>query len=961
MKRRFQCYLAFVFLFGFAFPARASELTGSGRAFIDAERELARRFGPDWQLLPQNEIGYALVQLAESLPVGGAIDLPRSVACGTLDFRRVADGVQITGGRGGAVIFGGGQSGLELMYSALDQEILPGVTRSPTRIDASRGDRQWAAAEFKDIQIMEASKPASNLFALFNRGAIQIQTDVTNCAWIAGENAFGRKTVTANARVDDSLFLWFGVNWPFADYNAHWDPKNAQRDWLENAQFWFNCKGGGQGTRIYEMIETSYGNPGPTVVFENVRGMAVYHGSTERASSQGPGVYYLKNCEGMQLGLRGINAFGGNNGDPRNADANRDITIEGGRGNIIYMQRNWSNANEVSLWNSDPALQLWGVCSQYGQHGTEDAFRFATTPYYGRPTAEYLAKLDLKAIAEEIHSRRETKMKANSILRNAPNPESVERLIEKLKTGRYMDAPFNATDEETLMLGKADFVKGQKPSGQIPAPPKIPATNAPRTRRPLAFAESAEFGKQLLELGADPAGKKPSDDAFAQLLYGMSRDALQKLIDEATALEAEFRKVRDERGKDDPRLKLLKEKIDENFKQITAKVGSRRGEKKTVRVEIPPGTFYLKRPLYVFVQTQGFFGAGTDKTILKTDQPIQVIKIQTPTNIGNFTIEGGHTGLALTGSDHDDVVGPVLHSYVAGMNYYNITFRNQSFAGMHVGRDEEGIRGGSEHDQNKYVDLKFINTGSYGIYFNVGMLDKWLCLHNEFVGQKKAGIVCQFNNLIHGCIIGSTFQDIDGPAIDFFGGNCEIGYRPWEVWIDGCRFTECGNEKHFAVEQGLTELSAFTHNTITTKNKAIAGGYAGSPQICEDNTIDVKLLPGAPALKLRAVRTISVTRSNGHVFRDVTANGPVVFMNDAEQHGDLFEKTDKWLVAHGRPVVKKWDTNPMAHELAPANGWVHPFLFYECTFGDQKYRYDLLNVDVDRGQVKERIDLSKWE
>jgi len=276
-----------------------------------------------------------------------------------------------------------------------------------------------------------------------------------------------------------------------------------------------------------------------------------------------------------------------------------------------------------------------------------------------------------------------------------------------------------------------------------------------------------------------------------------------------------------------------------------------------------------------------------------------------------------------------------------------------------VGVDEEGIRGGSEHDQNKYVDLKFLNTGNYGIYFSVGMLDKWLCLHNEFVGQKKAGIACQFNNLIHGCIIESNFTDIDGPAVDFFGGNCEIGYRPWEVWIDGCQFTECGNANKFAVEQGLIELGAITHSTITTKKKQIAGGYAGSPQICQNNVVDVNLLPGAPALKLRAVRTISVSRSNGHVLSNVKANGTLVFVNDAEQHGELFKKTAAWLKAHGRQVIERWDTNPMAHELVPENGWVHPFVIYHSNIGGHQYGYQLLNVDVDAGKIKQTVELSE--
>ncbi len=957
--------------------------------FIDTDRALAAEFGTSLGRASQTDISAAIVALAERLPVGGAIELPRNVACGRLDFRRVADGVQITGGHGGAIVLGGGQSRLQIMFSSLDEEVLSGLSRPPARIDPSRADQQLAAREFSDVRIFGAAEsPASDLFAMFNRGSIKISHDVDHCAWIAGEGAFGRRTVTADAKVDNSLFLWFGINWPFADYNQHWNPKNASRDWVkENAQLDFNLHGGGEGTRIYEMIETNYGNPGPSAVFEDCQGTAIFHGSTERGSAQGPGVYYLKNCKGVQLGLRGINAFGVNNGDPRAADANRDITIEGGKGNILYAMRTWSNSNEVSLWNSDPELQLWEVASQYGQQGTAGAFRFAVTPYYGRPTPDYLAKLNLPTMAKEIFQRRAQKMKTDGNMAGVPNPDSVERLTEKLKTGRHMDAPFNATDEETLMAGKVDLTQPSHPAATIPAPPRVPATDAPRTRRPIAFTQTADFGRALLEAGADPTGKQPSDEAFATLLYGVSREKLQEIIDEAISLETDFRRVRGERDaklraiqSDDksarttisesfePRLKKLRGSIDDNERKLQhaddsggGKKGKRgRGTFTTgkIRLDIPAGTFYLKRPLYLLAGVDGVFGAGPEKTILRTDQPIQVVKLQTASDVANLAIEGGRTGLALTGSDHDDVLSPLLHSYVYGHNFYNITFRNQSFAGMHVGTDEEGIRGGSEHDQNKYVDLRFLNTGKYGIYFNVGMLDKWLCLHGEFVGQKTAGIACQFNNLIHGCIIDSTFTEIDGSAIDFFGGNCEIGYVPWEVWIDGCRFNECGSAEHFAVEQGLTELSAFTHNRITTKTKTIAGGYAGSPQICEDNSIDVKLADGAPAMKLRGVRTISVSRSNGHVLRDITANGPVVFVNDAEQHGDLFAKSEKWLRDHNRPVVAKWDTNPMARELAPKNGWVHPFIFYHCDFAGQKYDYTLLNVDPAKNKILTAVDLT---
>ena len=90
-----------------------SHAADSARQFISAERALASQFGGKWTTLPQAAISAALVEMAESLPVGGALDLAE-VACGTLDFRRVADGVQITGGREGLVQFGGGQHGIAL-------------------------------------------------------------------------------------------------------------------------------------------------------------------------------------------------------------------------------------------------------------------------------------------------------------------------------------------------------------------------------------------------------------------------------------------------------------------------------------------------------------------------------------------------------------------------------------------------------------------------------------------------------------------------------------------------------------------------------------------------------------------------------------------------------------------------------------------------------------------------------
>jgi hypothetical protein len=1007
---------------GLALVTLGAMTTADAAQFLSAERELRARFGERWQELPQAVRSDFIREIATSLEVGGALDLG-DIECGTLDLRGVADGVQVTGGRDGTVVFGGGQHGISLLFSQLNQRIEPRVERPFAMLDPLRADRQFAAKEwtFKD-GAMFGSKlaPMSDYLALFCSGGIRIKSDVKNCAWIAGDNAFGDHVVTAEARVDDSLFLWFGLNWPFRDYNAHWTD-GGKTDWVKRGtQMHFDLKGGGAGTRLYHMVETNYGNPGVGVLLENTKGLTLMQGSTERSSAQGPGVYWLRNCEDTLLGLRGINAFGSNKGDIRNADANRDITIDGGRGNRLYAMRTWSNANDASLVNSDPELQQWCVASQYGQRGVENTLRYAVTPYYNRPTAEFLAKFDVKAHAQAIYDSRAAalrkdweKKKADAEKKNQaftmpePKPhESVEQLIAKIKTGRHLDSPgvieMNATDEETFMLGAQDLTKG--PAGKVPPPPDVPPTDAPRTRKVIAFTQQPDFGKSLLAAGADPTGRKPSDDAFAKVLYGMNRAELQALLDEADVADKALWAMH---GGNEEKLKAARETAD--FKTNRAKIAGvmkriaarkdtakaaaearvkelgtaidaakkakddakknaleaerdlveRESRSGSVRLEIPAGTFLLKQPLYLLGGISGVWGTG-EKSILKTDAPIHLMKMQERTTVAQLAFEGGSVGLALTGADHHYSDGaPTKKSYIAGENFYALTFRNQTLAGMLIGNDDPGIMGGAEHDQNKYVDLKFENTGDYGICMNGSMLDKWLVLHSEFRGQKKAGIAVKFNNLIHGMIVGSRFESITGPSVDTFGGNVEIGYRPWEVWIDQCEFIECGSATQPAVEMGITELSAFTHNKISTKKKPIAGGFAGSPQIFEDCTIDVTLADGAPGVKLRAVRLESVVRANGHVVRNVKANGPLVFINDANSQTEHFAKTIGMLTAQGKPHVTKWDTNTMTTTLAPKNGWIHPFLFHETEIGTEKFPYALLNVDIDAGKVKQRIDLTK--
>jgi len=937
-------------------------------AFVDAEQDLRQAFGDDLGIVPSELVSRAIVRLAESLPPNGAIDLPWSVPCKTLDLRRVADGVQITGGWGGQVILGGGQRGIHLLFSRLDQAITTGIRRTP---DAVLPDGLFAGVDpqFKNVLVFDKGAPASDLLALFCSGAIQIDHDVKHCAWIAGDNAFGRRTVTANARVDDCLFLWFGINWPFADYNAHWGPANKGKNWLDNAQMWLNCKGGGQGTRLYLMIETNYGNPGPGVVLENCTGMALYHGSTERASSQGPGTYWLKNCTTTQLGLRGINAFM-IPGHPRSPEPAHDITIAGGSRNVLHGIRTWGYASGASAVNSEPDLQVWMGSFQYETQGFDGPgiLRFAYTPHIEKPTPDALQKI--QATVSE---------KARKLLDSRKQPVTEERLKlaeQQFLSSRHAEQALNARDEQTFRFGEDDLTKepaSLRNGRKLPPPPSIPATNAPRLRRPVAFAQAGGFGKAILDAGADPTGQRPSDDAFAQVMFGMSRDQAEDLLQQTYRADADFRSARAANIQDG--MKTAREKLDQAlnrlhpFEDPAGKAsGGKRPRVRRPRLEIPPGTYLLRRPL-VLVRLSpspgsdaSLWGAGPDRTVLRTDQDIKVIEQHAMGTIANLTVEGGRVGLAITGADHDDAVSPTLHSYIAGQNYYGLTFRDQTFAGIHVGNDDPAAMGGAEHDQNRYVDLRFIHTGRYGIFMNQNMLDKWLLLHAEFVGQSTAGIAIQYSNLIHGAVIDCTFRDINGPGIDFFGGNATIAYRPWLVMVDQCQFTECGNADSPAVDQGYGELMSFTRCRIETKGKTVRCGYIGSAQHYEDVDIDIRTPAGSPAMLLRAVRNVKTAYTNGHILRGVRATGPVGFIQDTNTRDEMYRKTLARYgkpVAEGTPVRIGWDSNPAAHDLAPTNGWVYPFLFYNCRFGEKSYGYSLLNVDPAAEKVIEEIDLRR--
>ena len=896
-----------------------------GAAYVNMDTAMQAVFGDQLEVAtdegrqrePNPQIPSALDALAERVPEGGAIHL--GAYGGDLDFRRVKNNVAISGGGNGTLRLGSGQKDIQLMFL--------GPTLSVERGADGMG-----------------TEPLRGLVALMCGGSLHIHSDVKDCAWIASVNGWARQAMTASARIDNCLFLWFSYNWPFTDYNAHFKLNDADW-WWKNAQVHIDCKGGGEKTRMYLFIETNYGNPGTGVWLENCKGLALYHGSTERASSQGPGVYYLKNCEGVQLGLRRF--FPGSRGGGAGACPSHDLTIEGGRSNVLHVLSGFANPYGASLVNSDAALQIWAASFDFETVGVDadGILRFCFTPECNAPETD----AD-KSAAQDSAGKNAVRWVADRNKKSGlPDvPENVAGLKQLIVRGRDMWWPINAKREETFVFGKTDLTREPiQVARKLPPPPSIPATDAPTTFRPLYYTLEADFGKALLDAGADPSGKRPSDDAFAMVMYGMQAAEVEKLVKDVQAGNREaVDKLHPKAAEGEPK--------------------DRDGRVRRGPVHVPAGTFLLTRTLHFDAGNGSLVGVGPDKTVLRFQGDIIGIKQWQRGLMASFAVEGGRVGLAITGADHAANVGAFQKSYIAGENYYNITFRGQTFCGLHIGTDDPAVMGGAEFDQNKFVNLKFYNTGLYGIFMNNNMTDKWLCLGSEFVGQKQAGISIKYNNLIHGGLYSCRFENIDGPGIDFMGGNVATPepYRPYVIMVDQCDFIECGNETQPCVDYGYGELTSFTRVKIETKNKTVKCGYVGSAQHYEDVNVDVRLADGGAAMVLRAVRHGATARANGHILRGVKASGPVAWVDDANSQNELYRQTwktlGKDLTADGS-VPLRWDVNPAAGPLAPPNGWVHPYLFYRCSFGDKTYAYALLNVDVVHNRVLKEINLSSLE
>jgi len=196
------------------------------------------------------------------------------------------------------------------------------------------------------------------------------------------------------------------------------------------------------------------------------------------------------------------------------------------------------------------------------------------------------------------------------------------------------------------------------------------------------------------------------------------------------------------------------------------------------------------------------------------------------------------------------------------------------------------------------------------------------------------------------------------------GGNSVLAFRPYIVMVEQCEFPGMRQCDQPALDLGYAELASLTRTRIVTKNKKIARGYIGAAQQVEDVTVDVALAGRAAAAPVHAARgpqrprrpasTATSDERDRQRTRGLDQRRQRPERHVPQDAGTLSSRTQRAIRQHaqaGEKDTNKTDVgrgpqtgmvNPAAHELAPTNGWVHPFIFYKCTFGPKTYAYALI-------------------
>ncbi len=438
------------------------------------------------------------------------------------------------------------------------------------------------------------------------------------------------------------------------------------------------------------------------------------------------------------------------------------------------------------------------------------------------------------------------------------------------------------------------------PAFEIPQMPDIPSVQLGDFSGRQLGKVSAAWGKTLVNRGADPTGRTSSSRAIAEAIS--NEDVVEFPAGEILISEPI----------------VFTPGLYQNDKKLIGAPGSKTRIRTT-------GNF----PAIVIDYGRKPVGKTRATSIARLD-------------LQNYDFDGGNnTEYAIkiigSGEGDADVTDPAAigggFANQGGL-VYNCSFRNYTKAAVIIGSGSiaPGDSAGSwdGYDQHQWIHCTFENTGDYGIYNDVSMIDKNIYVNCVFKDLKKAGLAMPSTHMFEASTIsGCRFENIDGPGVWMAKSSMVTNILPGPASIQDCQFIECGNEERAALDWGYTKQGLVLNTKIVIKTKAWKYGFIGAGQVMNRCTVDVdmsKAVEGAKGFAFRQTRRFLHARLQGNYIARSWSNAPMGFVDDAEGEPGVCDLAE--CPGYNDDYVYAW-----------------PNLFQECTFGQDSLGYILINTD----------------
>lgn len=378
-------------------------------------------------------------QAAARMKPGDVLLLPRTLPLGDVDLSSAPDNCTVEFGHDGTLYLGA-RTVRNMRFSNVRARILAQDKPSAGGL----GKTAASLGTFESCEFFRVSQISNANYA--------------NSSFLGVEAVNGQRAIDINGGQFDNcavLYVW---------YHSMGD---------RGPYIYMDLGGGGQGSRIYQLVEHNYCEDNTSVLLKNTNGLTLGVGDTESSSALA-GVWSFQGCSNTLL------------------VAHRDFKshtrdcwglgymVTGGSGNKFYYAYDIGDPQEYSLRVINSSnFELWGFFGEDKCDVPADAFKC----FY---TAEGM-KFEPKAWTEPM-------------------------LVENEVIWDYDGYTINGTQDGAPAM----------PQGYtVPVPPDVPALNMPKGTSKYSGTlnkRPASWGARLLEMGADPTGVKSSSAALERLL-----------------------------------------------------------------------------------------------------------------------------------------------------------------------------------------------------------------------------------------------------------------------------------------------------------------------------------------------------------------------------------------------------------------------------------------------------------